>query len=55
MRTLPDSTDTSKLIGLLGRVLIALMGFTFARIGAVITVKVEDYLHPEEKGLGAAA
>src|SRR5688572_14429906 len=43
MRTLLDSIDTSTLIGLRDRALIALMGYTFARIGAVLTMKVEDY------------
>src|ERR1035437_2017706 len=58
MRTLLNSIDTSKLIGLRDRALIALMGYTFARVGAVVQLKVEDYyiqkrrgwLRPREKG-----
>src|SRR5258708_250324 len=36
MRVLLDSIDTSSLIGLRDRALIGLMGYTFARIGAVV-------------------
>jgi site-specific recombinase XerD len=37
-----DSIDVSTPIGLRDRALIALMVYTFARIGAVVTMKVED-------------
>jgi integrase/recombinase XerD len=50
MRTLLDSIDTSTLIGLRDRALIALMGYTFARIGAVVTMKVEDYYIQKRRG-----
>lgn len=43
MRQLLDSFDTSHIIGLRDRALIALMTFTFARIGAVVAMDVEDY------------
>jgi integrase/recombinase XerD len=36
MRILLDSIDTSTLIGLRDRALIALMGYTFARVGAPV-------------------
>jgi site-specific recombinase XerD len=41
-RTLLDSIDTSSLIGLRDRALIALLTYTFARVGAAIKMKVED-------------
>jgi integrase/recombinase XerD len=50
MRELLDSIDTSKLIGLRDRALIALMGYTFARVGAVIQMKVEDYYIQKRRG-----
>ncbi len=42
-RTLLDSIDTSNVVGLRDRALIAVMVFSFARIGAVVGMKVEDY------------
>jgi site-specific recombinase XerD len=50
MRTLLDSIDTAKLIGVRDRALIALMGYTFARVGAVIQMKVEDYYIQNRRG-----
>ena len=41
-RTLLDSIDTSSAIGLRDRALIALMVYTFGRVGAVTKMKVED-------------
>ena len=41
-RTLLDSIDTSTLIGLRDRALIALLTYTFARVGAAIKMKIED-------------
>lgn len=41
-RLLLDSIDTSTLAGLRDRALIALMVFSFARIGAAVSMKVED-------------
>ena len=43
MRELLNSIDTGELIGLRDRALLALMGYTFARVSAVVTLKVEDY------------
>jgi site-specific recombinase XerD len=42
-RILLDSIDTSTVMGLRDRALIALMAYTFARIGAAVAMKVEDY------------
>jgi integrase/recombinase XerD len=42
-RELLDVIDTSKLIGLRDRALIAIMVFSFARVGAVVGMDVEDY------------
>ena len=47
-RALLDSIDTSTLIGLRDRALISVMTFAFARIGAVIAMRVEDY-YPDGK------
>src|SRR5467141_3793203 len=41
MRQLLDSIDTSKLIGVRDRALIGLMGYSFARVSAVATLRVE--------------
>ncbi|MEM6866792.1 MAG: tyrosine-type recombinase/integrase [Cyanobacteria bacterium P01_C01_bin.121] len=43
MRRLLDSFDTSHITGLRDRALISLMTFTFARVGAVLAMNVEDY------------
>src|SRR5216683_3187149 len=43
IRQLLDSIDTSELIGLRDRALLGLMGYTFARVSAVVTLRVEDY------------
>ncbi len=42
-RHLLDSISTESVLGLRDRALIALMVFSFARVGAVVGVKVEDY------------
>ena len=42
-RRLLDSIDTSTLVGLRDRALIGVMIYSFARIGAVVGMKVEDY------------
>src|SRR5713226_624564 len=42
-RELLDSLDTSHVVGLRDRALIGLMVYTFARVGAVVTMRVEDY------------
>jgi hypothetical protein len=47
-RILLDSIDTSTLVGLRDRALISVMTFAFARIGAVVAMRVEDY-YPKGK------
>jgi site-specific recombinase XerC len=42
-RLLLDSIDTSTLVGLRDRALIGVMTYAFARIGAVVAMRVEDY------------
>jgi len=42
-RDLLDSIDTSHVVGLRDRALIALMVYTFARVGAVVGMRVEDF------------
>jgi site-specific recombinase XerC len=49
-RKLLDSTDTSTVVGLRDRALISVMTFAFARIGAVVAMRVEDY-YPKRKAL----
>ena len=43
MRQLLKSIDASELIGLRDRALLGLMGYTFARVSAVVSLRVEDY------------
>jgi site-specific recombinase XerD len=43
MRQLLKSINTGELIGLGDRALLGLMGYTFARVSAVVTLRVEDY------------
>ena len=50
MRVLLDSINTSTLIGLRDRALIGLMGYTFARVGAAVAMKVEDYYIQKRRG-----
>ena len=47
-RELLDSMDASTVVGLRDRALIAAMAFTFARVTAVVGLKVEDY-YPQNK------
>jgi site-specific recombinase XerD len=47
-RALLDSIDTSTLVGLRDRALIAVMTYAFARVSAVVSMRVEDY-YPEGK------
>jgi site-specific recombinase XerD len=47
-RALLDSIDTSTVVGLRDRALISVMTFTFARVGAVVEMRVEDY-YPQGK------
>jgi integrase/recombinase XerD len=50
MGALLASIKTDTLIGLRDRALIGLMGYTFARIGAVLSMKVEDYYIQKRRG-----
>jgi site-specific recombinase XerD len=47
-RELLDSIDTSTVVGLRDKALISVMTFAFARIGAVVAMRVEDY-YPQGK------
>jgi integrase len=47
-RKLLDSIDTSTVVGVRDRALISVMTFAFARIGAVVAMRVEDY-YPQGK------
>ena len=42
-RALIESIDTSTVVGLRDRALIGVMTYAFARIGAVVAMRVEDY------------
>ena len=42
-RALIDSIDASTLVGLRDRALIGVMTYAFARVGAVVSMRVEDY------------
>ena len=50
-----DSIDVSTPIGLRDRALIALMAFSFARVGAALAMKVEGCLCPASAAVGAVA
>lgn len=50
MRVLLDSIKIDSLIGLRDRALIAFMGYTFARVGAAVQMKVEDYYIQNRRG-----
>jgi integrase/recombinase XerD len=47
-RQLLDSMDASTVVGLRDRAMVAVMAFTFARVSAVVNLKVEDY-YPQKK------
>ncbi|MGH8254657.1 MAG: tyrosine-type recombinase/integrase [Steroidobacteraceae bacterium] len=49
-RALLDSIDESSVIGLRDRALIAMMIYTFGRVGAVIMMRVEDYYAQGRRG-----
>jgi len=49
-RQLLDSIDTSSVMGQRDRALIALMAYTFARVGAALAMKVEDYFIQGRRG-----
>jgi site-specific recombinase XerD len=47
-RDLLDSMDETSVVGLRDRALVAVMAFTFARVSAVVDLRVEDY-YPQKK------
>jgi integrase/recombinase XerD len=49
-RTLLDSIDATSLPGLRDRALIGLMVYTFARVGAAVSMRVEDYFVQGRRG-----
>lgn len=49
-RTLLDSLETDRLVGLRDRALIGLMVYTFARVGAALKMRVEDYFIQGRRG-----
>ena len=49
-RQLIDSIDTSTVVGLRDRALIATMVYTFGRVGAVTKMRVEDYYTQGRRG-----
>ncbi len=49
-RALIDAIDTSSLPGLRDRALIGLMVYTFARVGAAVAMKVEDFFVQGRRG-----
>jgi len=49
-RALLDSLDASTVVGLRDRALIAIMIYTFGRVGAVINMRVEDYYTQGRRG-----
>jgi integrase/recombinase XerD len=50
MRDLLGSIDTVSLIGLRDRALIALMGYTFARVSGAVGMRVEDFYIQNRRG-----
>ena len=54
-RALLDAIDISTLTGLRDRALIGVMVYTFARVNAVISMKVKDYFAQGRRGWGAPA
>ncbi len=49
-RELLEKIDTFTLLGLRDRALIAMMIYTFGRVGAVIKMRVEDYYTQGRRG-----
>ena len=48
-RQLADVIDASTHTGLRDRALLGVLAYTFARIGAVVTLKVEDHYPPGKR------
>jgi len=49
-RQLLDSIETDTVVGLRDRALIGIMCYTFARVSAVVSMKVEDYYQNGKRG-----
>jgi integrase/recombinase XerD len=49
-RTLIDAIDTTSLPGLRDRALIGLMVYTFSRVGAALSMRVQDYFVQGRRG-----
>jgi hypothetical protein len=47
------AVDRPDLVGLRDRALIGLMAYSFARVGAVLQMKVGDYFVQERRRMGA--
>jgi site-specific recombinase XerC len=52
---LPENMDVSTAVGLRDRAIIAVMTYTFARVGAVVALNVEDYYAQKNAGGCASA
>lgn len=50
MHELLAAIDATSLLGLRDRALIALMGYTFARVGAAVGMKVQDFYVQKRRG-----
>ena len=50
MRSLLESIETDTILGLRDRALIGLMGYTFARVGAAVNMRVKDYYIQGRRG-----
>jgi site-specific recombinase XerD len=51
VRRVLESIDTSHVVGLRDKALLATLAYTFARIGAVVNLKVEDYFQAGRRSL----
>jgi site-specific recombinase XerD len=51
VQQLLDGIDVKTLIGLRDRALLGVMAYTFARIGAVVTLTQQDYFQPDKRSI----
>ena len=51
VQKVPDKIDTSNEVGLRDRALLGTLAYTFARIGAVMNLKVEDYFQTGKRSM----
>jgi site-specific recombinase XerD len=51
VQRLLDGIDTTTVIGLRDRALLGVMAYTFARVGAVVSLTKEDYFCPEKRSI----